>query len=135
MPLRHTFVPKYQYADFTTETVAENFGIGPDQARAILRPTIHRGTKLAALPITQRYCADIMFEVPQLISKFITDIIRADTTSSLLNVESQIYTHMCGFNTFYHMSRAHGYNVVNLRIDFIHEFGTPDHLTFDGVAV
>ena len=76
-----------------------------------------------------------MFDVPRLRYKFATDTIWADKKLLRLNVASQIYTHKCGLNAAYHMPRAYGENVVSLLNDFIHEFGAPYHLTFDGAAV
>ena len=135
VPSRRTFVSKERHANITAETLSENFGIGPERAKATLRATTQRGTKSAILPIARRYRADRMFDVPRLRSKFATDTIWADTKSLRLNVASQIYTHKCGLNAAYHMPRANGENVGNSLNDFIHEFGAPEHLTFDGAAV
>ena len=51
------------------------------------------------------------------------------------NILSQIYTHKCGFKKLYHIKKADGPNIGQTLVDFIHEVGAPDHLTFDGAQV
>jgi hypothetical protein len=76
-----------------------------------------------------------MFNVKRLTGKFATDTLWSTTKSLRSNVETQIYTHKCGFNTAYHLTRASGDQVGYSLSDFIHEYGAPEHLTFDGAAV
>jgi hypothetical protein len=89
----------------------------------------------AILPIGRRYKADRMFNVKRLTGKFATDTLWSTTKSLRSNVATQIYTHRCGFNAAYHLTRANGDQVGYSLLDFIHEYGAPEHLTFDGAAV
>ena len=135
VPTRRTFVSDERHNSVSAESLSENFCIGINSARATLRATTQRGTRSAILPISRRYKADRMFDVPRLRSKFATDTIWADNRSLRQNVCSQIYTHKCGFNVPYHMPKANGENVGNSLNEFIHDYGASDHLTFDGAAV
>jgi hypothetical protein len=129
-PARRTFVSTDRHSKITSDHIAERFGIGPERAKATLR-----GMRLAILPIGRRYRGDRMFDVKRLRGKFATDTLWATTKSLNSNVATQIYTHKCGFNAAYHLTRANGEQVEYSLSSFIHEYGAPDHLTFDGAAV
>jgi hypothetical protein len=135
VPARRTFVSHERHSKITANHLAERFGIGPERAKATLRATTQRGLRSAILPIGRRYRADRMFGVKRLKGTFATDTLRSTTKSLRSNVASQIYTHKCGFNAIYHLTRANGEQVGYSLSDFIHEYGAPEHLTFDGAAV
>ena len=97
--------------------------------------TTQRGTRSAILPIARRYRADRMYNLPRLNANFATDTLYADKKSIRSNIESQIYSHKCGFNAAYHMRRANNDNVGNSLNDCINDYGIPDYLTYDGAAV
>ena len=52
-----------------------------------------------------------------------------------MSVASQFYTDKCGVNVPYHMNIENGENVGNLPNDSNHNYGVPDHWTYDGGAV
>jgi hypothetical protein len=89
----------------------------------------------AILPIGRRYRGDQIFDVKWLWGKFATNTLWSTTKYLNSNVATQIYTHKCGFNAAYHLTRANGEQVGYSLSSFIHEYGAPDHLTFDGAAV
>ena len=76
-----------------------------------------------------------MFNVPRIHVKITTGIIFVKKKSLINNIASQLYTHKCGFSTPYHFPRANGENVGNSLCDFIHDYGVPDNLTYDGAVV
>jgi hypothetical protein len=76
-----------------------------------------------------------MFDVKRLNGKFATDTLWSTVRSLNANIATQVYTHKCGFNAPYHLSRANGEQVGYSLSNFIHEYGAPEHLTFDGAAV
>ena len=121
-----------RHADRTAATLAERFGIGITRAQDTIRVTTQRGTRSALLPLSRRYRADRKFGVKRLAINMATDPIYGPTKSIRGNIASQIYSHKCGFYKNYHMNAVNGENTGNTLKDFIHEFGAPDRLTFDG---
>jgi hypothetical protein len=89
----------------------------------------------AILPISRRYRADKRFMVKRLQGKFATDTLYPKVKSLRSNMATQLYMHKCGFVKPYHLKRVDGENVGDTLADFIHEFGAPESLTFDGAAV
>jgi hypothetical protein len=120
-PSRRTFVSTNRHSNITADHVAERFGIGTERAKATLRATTQRGMRSAILPIGRRYQADRMFQVRRLKGKFATDTLCATTKSLNSNAATQIYTHKCGFNATYHLTRANGEQVGYSLSDFVHE--------------
>ena len=119
----------------SAEVLADRFGIGLERARQTLKATTQRGTRSALLPISRRYRADRQFGVKRLNGKFATDTIWAKSRTLRSNVASQIYSHKCGFNTAYHLQSASGDNVGYTLSQFVSEYGSPEHLTYDGASV
>ena len=54
-----------------------------------------------------------MLNVPRLHAKIATDTIFVKNKSLRNNIASQLYTHKCGFNISYHLSRENGENIGN----------------------
>ena len=79
--------------------------------------------------------ADRKFGVRQLNGKFATDTIWAKSKTLRRNVSSQIYSHKCGFNAAYHLESVNGENVGYSLSKFVSDYGSPEHLAFDGAAV
>jgi hypothetical protein len=73
--------------------------------------------------------------VKRLNGKFATDTLWATVRSLRQNNCAQIYSHKCGFQAAYVMPAATGETVGHSLLDFIHEFGAPEHLTCDGASV
>ena len=135
IPPRRTYTSTDRHAKATAEAIADRFGIGIERARATMAATTQRGTRSAILPISRRYHADRMFEVKRLKGKFSTDTLWYKNRTIRGNVASQVYSHKCGFTAIYHLTKANGEQVGNSLNDFVHEYGAPSHLTYDGAAV
>jgi len=73
-----------------------------------------------------------MFSTRKLLGKFATDTLWATTKSLNGNVATQVYTHKCGFASSYPLMAAKGDDIGYSLTDFMHEYGSPQHLTFDG---
>ena len=67
--------------------------------------------------------------------KFATDKILVKSKTLRRNFASQIYSHKCGFNAVYHLESLNGENVGYILIEFLSDYGAPEHLTFDGAEV
>ena len=132
LPPRRTFVSGDRHQFVTANRLAENFCIGPIRAKATLRATTQRGLRSAILPLSRRYRADRMFNVRQLEGKYATDTLWAKTRSLNNNVASQIYSNKNGFSAAYHLKAASGDELGYSLASFIHDYGAPEHLTFDG---
>ena len=89
----------------------------------------------AILPISRRYRADRMYGIKRLNGKFSTDTLYGICKSLRGYVFSQIYSHKCGFAVPYHMKSTSAENVGTSLGHFIHEYGVPEKLTFDGAAI
>ena len=86
--------------------LADQFGIGIKRAKATLRETVQKGTRYDILPIRRRYPEDRQHTVKILNGRFATDTIWEKSLSLRGNVASQIYSHKCGFNVSYPISRV-----------------------------
>ena len=67
--------------------------------------------------------------------KFSTDTMYFPTKTLHQSVGSQLFTHKCGFKAPYYCTKVNGDQVEEALTDFIHEYGAPEHLTFDGASV
>ena len=135
IPEKRTFVSTERHMKLTAESISEKFGIGLARARATLRATTQRGVRSAILPISRRYRADRMFSMKRLNGKFATDTLWYKKKSLISNVATQLYSHKCGFNAAYHLTKANGEQVGYTLNEFIDDYGAPEHLTYDGAAV
>ena len=97
-----------------------------------MKVTTQRGTRSALMPISRRYRADRMFQVKRLNGKFAADTLFSDCKSLSQNTCGQVYSHKCDFKAFYPLPSESGENIGTSLLDFIHEFGAPAKLTFDG---
>ena len=64
--------------------------------------------------------------------KFSTDTLYADVKSLNQHKYAQIFTHKCGFAAAYPINSMGGNQLGHALQDFIHDFGAPEHLIFDG---
>ena len=135
IPDQRTYVSTERHTKLTAEILVERIAIGIPRASATLRVTTQRGVWSAILPISRRYRADRMYSTKRLNGKFATDTLWAKVKSLRSNVASQIYSHKCGFNAPYHLERANGEKVGYSLSDFVHKYGAPEYLTYDGAAV
>ena len=119
----------------TELSLAERFEIGLERARATLRSTMQKGIRSAIMPLSRRYKTDRFYFTKRLMGKFATDTVFFKTKTLHQHIGSQIFTHKCGFKAAYHLSRINGEQVGEALADFVHEYGAPEHLTFDGASV
>ena len=96
--------------------------------------TTQRGMRSAIFPLSRRYRADRMYNMKRLNTKFATETFYSNVRSLNQNICAQIYSTKFGFTAVYSMVHATGDTVEQSFIDFSHDFGIPEHLTFDGAA-
>ena len=63
---------------------------------------------------------------------FATDTLYSTNQSISGDIACQLYTHKVGFNACYPLHSTKGDDVGNTLSNFIHEYGIPEQLTFDG---
>ena len=135
IPSRKTFVSNQRHGKISSDLLSELWHIGPKRAKATLEATTQNGIRSAILPLSRRYRSDRMYNVKRLRGRFATDTVYADIKSLLGNTCAQIYTHKIGFAVSYPLPVAKGEEVGQTLLNFIHDFGAPEHLTFDGAQV
>ena len=131
-PVCRTFVSTERHKKLDANMLADLWGIGLKRAKMTLEATTQMGTCSAILPLSQRYRADNIYGLKVLRGKFDTDSLFPE--KKLLNghVCSQIYSHKCGFAACYPIDSPDGDSIGYTLRDFCHDFGKPEHLTFDG---
>jgi hypothetical protein len=67
--------------------------------------------------------------------KFATDTVNGKVKSLSVNIALQLYSHKYGFKVTYPMIKGDGNHVGDVLTQFISEYSTTEHLTFDGVSV
>ena len=135
IPERRTFISTERHTRLTAESISEKFGTGLARARATLRATTQRGVRSAILPIRRRCRADRKFSMKRLNGKFATNTLWYKKRSLISHIATQLYSHKCGFNAAYHLTKADGKQVGYTLNEFIDDYGAPEHLTYDGAAV
>ena len=134
VPTRRSLISSERHLRTTAETLAELWGIGVNKAKASLNATTQMATRSAVLPISRRYRADKMYGVKRLSGRFSTDTLWSDQKSLNQNVCAQVFSHKNGFSVCYPMTRANGDTIGDALLDFVHDFGVPEHLKSDGAA-
>jgi hypothetical protein len=132
IPARRTHINNERHNKLSADTIAELWGIGPKKAKATLRATTQHGIRSAILPLSRRYKADRMYNMKRLQGRFATDTFFSDIKSMHNDTCAQIYSHKTGFAVCYPMKSATGDSIGFSLQDFVHDFGVPEHLTFDG---
>jgi hypothetical protein len=131
-PARRTFVSRKRHAQLSAEALSELWHISPKRAKATMNATTQHGIRSAILPLTRRYRSDRMYNVKRLRGRFATDTFFADMKSLHGNTCCQIFSHKIGFAACYPKPNAKGDSLGEALDDFVHDFGAPEHLTFDG---
>ena len=108
--------------------------IGLNQARATILATTQRGIRSAILPLSRRYHADRILNLRRLEDHFATDTFFADTLSKTQSKCAQVFSTKAGFTAVYPMRNASGAAIAQALSDFIHAYGIPARLTFDGAS-
>ena len=67
-------------------------------------------------------------------ARFATDNLFLDVKSLNQNTCAQVFSHNVGFNSPYPMVLLTGESLGYSYRDFSHDFGIPEHLTFDGYS-
>ena len=129
-----TFINKERHVKLSPESLAENWFIGTKRAEATIKVTTQRGIRSALMPISRRYRADRFYDVKRLRCKIATDTMFSPTKSIHQNTCAQIYSHKAGFSACYPQSNTKGETLGDSLNNFVHDFGAPDHLTFDGYS-
>lgn len=132
VPARRTFISHERHRSTTAMNLAEAWGIGIKRAKDTMMATTQRGTRSAILPLSRRYRADMRYNVKTIEGKYATDTLWSEVRSLHQNVCAQVYTNKNGFTVCYPMAKATGDTIGDTLSDFIHDFGVPEHLTFDG---
>ena len=135
VPARRTFVSTDRHNRTTAIELSERWGIGLKRANDTIKATTQRAVRSAILPISRRYRADRMYRVKRLQGKFATDTIYSNIKSLKQNTCAQVFSSKIGFIVCYPMTKADGQTAGFALQDFSHDFGVPDHLTFDGAMV
>ena len=130
---RRTFISKKRHAQLTAESLAELWGIGPKRAKATLLTTTQNGIRSVILPLSWQYRADQMYNIKRSRGRFTTDTFFSDMRKSIHgNTCCQVFSHKVGFQACYLKPNAKGESLREALDDFVHDFGAPEHLTFDG---
>ena len=132
IPAMRTFISTKRHTKATAFNLAERWGIGLKNAENTLKVTTQRGIRSAIMPISRRYRADRYYNMKRLNSKFSTDTFYPKVWSLLQNTHAQVYSHKAGFSAAYPMKNTGGESIGETLRAFLHEFGVPMHLTFDG---
>ena len=134
IPSRRTFVSTERHRKASAESIAELWGIGLKRAYATLDATLQRGTRSAILPISRRYRSDRIHGMKRLATKFATDTIYPDEKSLNGHTCAQIFSTKAGFAVAYPMDNNTSASIDQALRNFSHDFGIPQHLTFDGAT-
>ena len=130
VPSRRTFVSNERHARVSPAELSECWGIGLTQATNTIQVTTQKGMRSAILPLSRRYRADRVFERPLLRGQFSTDTMDGRVKSLDGNRYAQVFATKDLFAAAYPM-QSKSMAGEGLR-QFVHEYGRPEHLTFDG---
>ena len=84
------------------------------------------------MPLSQRYRSYYMYNIKRLLGRFATDTFYADMKYLHGNTCCQVYSHKVGFCACYPKLNAKEGSLGESLDDFVHDFGVPEHVTFDG---
>jgi hypothetical protein len=129
VPQRRTFVSNDRHCSVSAAELSERWGIGLKQASDTIGITTQTGVRSAIMPLSRRYKADRVFERPLLRGHFYTDTMDGRLKSLDGNKYAQVFATKDLFVVAYPM-QSKSLAGEGLR-QFIHEFGRPEHLTFD----
>ena len=130
VPLRRTFVSNERHSAVTAAELSERWCIGLSQATNTIKITTQQGIRSATMPLARRYRADRVFERPLLRGQFSTDTVDGRCKTMDGNTYAQVFATKDLFVAVYPMETK-SMAGEGLR-QFIHEYGRPEHLTFDG---
>ena len=134
IPARRTFVSHARHLKASAELIADLWCIGLKRYKATLGTITQRGIRSEILPSARRYRADRVFSMRWLNARFATDTLFSDVKSLNQNTCAQVFSHKVGFNATYPMESSTGDSLGYSYRDFSHDFGIPEHLTFDSYS-
>jgi hypothetical protein len=130
LPITPTFQTEERRSKVTPEQLADHWIIGLDTARQTLKCTTHCFRRSALLPLSRRYKADRMYQVPRLQGEWYTDTVEGRCKSRDGNKYGQIFANEAYFAVFYPMdSKSKAGDALHT---FCREYGAPEKLRFDG---
>lgn len=130
VPQRRTFVSNERHCSVSAAELRERWGIGLTQASNTIGITTQTGVRSAIMPLSRRYKADRVFKRPLMRGQFFTDTMDGRLKSLDGNKYAQIFATKELFVVAYPMQSKTSAG-EGLR-QFVHEYGRPEHLTFDG---
>jgi hypothetical protein len=128
--LFRTFATGKRHSDVSAQELSERWFIGIAQAHETIKVTTQNYTRSAILPLSRRYRADRIYEKPLLRGDYYTDTMDGRCKSLDGNRYAQIMANKDYFAVAYPMSKKSEAGKSLRR--FIHDFGRPERLTFDG---
>ena len=132
LPTANTFISGDRKSDVTPHSLAERWLIGTDTAKQTLDKTTQRLVRSAVLPLSRRYKADRIFQLPRLQGTWFSDTIDGRVKSKDGNKYAQIFANGSYFATIYPMdSKAKAGDALRT---FCREFGVPEKLIVDGAT-
>ena len=108
--------------------------MGTNKEKATLEANTQQGTRYAILTLICRYQADRAYISKRLNERFATDTIFQDIKSLNHNICAQENSHKVGLSSTYPMRAGSGDKIEKTYKDFCHEYGVPEHLTFDAAT-
>ena len=130
VPLPRTFMSDKRHTGISAEDLSERWSIGLAQARETIKATTQNCKRSAELPLSRRYRADRVFEKPLLRGDFYTDTMDGRCKSLNGNKYAQIMANKDFFAVAYPITTKS--EAGDALRQFIHEYGRPEKLTFDG---
>ena len=130
VPSRSTSVSNMRHSQVSPEELSDRWCIGFAQAKSTKKVTTQKGMRSALLPLSWRYKADRVFERPLLGGQFYTDTMDAYNKSLDVNRHAQVFANQDFFAMAYPME--HNSSAGEGLRQFVHNFGRPKKITFDG---
>ena len=130
IPTPNTFISGERKSDVTAESLAEKWLIGLDTAKQTLEHTTQRLIRSAILPLSRRYKADRIFQLPRLQGTWFSDTVDGHGKSRDGNLYGQIFANEAYFATIYPMDTKR--KAGDALRTFCREFGVPAKLIVDG---
>ena len=129
-PTPNTFISGDRRSDVTPESLAEKWLIGLETAKQTLAKTTQRLIRSAILPLSRRYKADRIFQLPRLQGTWFSDTVDGRVKSRDGNLYGQIFANEAYFATIYPMDKKR--KAGDALRTFCREFGVPTKLIVDG---
>ena len=130
VPIVPTFQSKSRHSDVTASDLSERWCISLFQATETLKRTTQRFVRSAILPLSRRYRADRMFELPRLRGDWFTDTLDGRVKSKDGNKHAQVFANKSYFASVFPMeTKGQAGEALST---FCKTFGVPDRLIFDG---